>query len=80
MSRLSAPDPRWLVGRTIVAYTNGTNAEAARSQGGASHDPMIILDNGARLIFLAEELEGGDGYGIAPIYIPRRRRPRRRPG
>lgn len=74
---MRAPDPRWLVGRTIVGYTNGTDDENVTNAGEASHDPTIILDNGARLTFIAEELESGDGYGIFPMYLPPRKERKR---
>jgi hypothetical protein len=65
---MHAPQPRWLVGRTIVRYENNADPENPTSGGGPSHDPTIFFDDGSSIAFIAEELESGDGYGIFPVY------------
>ena len=70
---MKAPDPRWLIGRTIVAYDNGTNESVLTSGARPSHNPVLTLDNGARLSFIVEELLDGDDYGIFPLYHHQKR-------
>lgn len=65
---------RLLVGRAIVAvelrpFTDG--------RGGTAYDPVITLDNGARLTFSVAETAVGV-YGVDPNYHAARRTPRRR--
>jgi hypothetical protein len=57
---------RLLVGRRIVGFEPNRFPDG---RGGTAHDPRIILDNGAVLRFLTEEVEGGEGYGVAPLYF-----------
>jgi hypothetical protein len=51
-----------LVGRKIV----DTEAHAFRDgRGGITYQPVLVLDNGAKLHFVVHETDGGD-YGIDP--------------
>jgi hypothetical protein len=70
---------RLLVGRTIVAVDlRPFSAEIAGEPGVMAHDPILTLDNGARITFLTEETECGS-YGVKPLYHPKPKRTRRTP-
>lgn len=62
--------PRLLVGRKIVAVEMGSFPD--RDIDGKTlricHDPVLVLDNGARVHFVVEETDQGDHYGIRPCY------------
>lgn len=70
-------NPRWLLGRTIIAVDMRPFDSAANGagKGPIAHDPEIALDNGARLRFQAEETDLGT-YGVQIVYIPAPRRKR----
>jgi len=58
-------NPKWVVGRTIQWCDYPVEKDG---DGNKLHSPVMQLDNGARLVFVAEE---GDGdSGVAVIYIP----------
>ncbi len=65
---------RLLVGRTIVDVDlrawDDTNDSGRKL--GKKYDPVITLDNGARLTFTVQELDSGDGYAVKPDYHPRK--------
>lgn len=71
---------RLLKGRTIVAFDarpfDGAHVGATYTL--TCHDPVIQLDNGARLTFTVEETESGDTYGVRVVYRPPARN--RKPG
>ena len=53
---------RYLVGRKIVKVKmNGF--KTGRFDGDTSTDPLIVLDDGSRLMFITAETETGD-YGV----------------
>lgn len=68
---MSIATARLLVGRTIVAF----DARPFDDPNGICHDPVIVLDNGARVSFVVEETDYGGDYGILPIYTPRKKAP-----
>jgi hypothetical protein len=39
-----------------------------------AHDPIFVLDNGARVTFTVQEIDSGDGYGVHPNYHPKVRK------
>jgi hypothetical protein len=49
-----------LVGRKIVSVDMRPFDDG---KGGVAHNPLLILDNGRRLFFVAEETEVGE-YGV----------------
>lgn len=53
-----------LVGRTIVAV----DLRPWKDEAGTHHNPRFVLDNGAVLLFVVEETDSGDGYGVFPAY------------
>lgn len=57
---------RWLIGRTIVDVELNPFSDG---RGSIAHDPVITLDNGAKLAFQTEETDDLD-YGVNIIYIP----------
>lgn len=61
---MSYLNPKWVEGRTIKEFRPG----AYMSYGVRMHNPTIVLDNGAEIVFLAEEDPAGGEYGIMPIY------------
>lgn len=59
---------RRLVGRRIVdVKLNRFNAGGGR---GWTYDPVIVLDNGAELSFVVDEIESASDYGITPNISP----------
>lgn len=69
MSRMVSA--RQLIGRTIVGFEPrpfpaGSKAMSAPT----AHDPVIILDNGQRLLFRTEETEVGR-YGTCILITPK---------
>lgn len=38
--------------------------------GGLAYNPVILLDNGTRLVFIVQETEAGE-YGVKPMVIAR---------
>jgi len=57
--------PRWIEGRRIVRF----DARPWRDDDFKLHyDPLIVLDNGAELVFIASEVSDGSTYGVTPIY------------
>src|SRR5688572_20579923 len=82
-------NPKWLIGRTIVAVDLGAHyptqttgsihddkplGERQVRDYGKMHQPEITLDNGARLRFHTEEHPEGHEYGTKVLYIPAKRR------
>lgn len=68
-------NPKWIIGRTIVACE--MNPQPARDYGSGSpetifHTPVITLDNGATLMFDAEETDF-NVYGVNIDYLPPKR-------
>ena len=55
---------RLLVGRTITSVELRTR----RTEQGQIHDPVITLDNGARVFFVVQETDEME-YGIKPLYL-----------
>lgn len=72
---LSTASARLLVGRTIVGFELRTwrDDDPERTP---HHDPVLVLDNGARVTFTVTETYNGDSYGIRPNY---HRKPKRTP-
>lgn len=62
---------RRLVGRRIVdVKLNRFNAGGGR---GWTYNPVLVLDNGAELSFVVNEIESASDYGITPsISQPRK--------
>lgn len=62
---------RLLVGRKIVAVDlrpfrdEGVDGKLIK----ITYDPILTLDNGARVFFNVDEIDCGDGYGIRPLYV-----------
>jgi hypothetical protein len=56
--------PRWVEGRRIVKV----ELRSQKDENGTHHDPVFILDNGARVTFLVTESNTGGFYGVQPIY------------
>lgn len=59
---------RLLEGRRIKTFALQSFPDG---RGGKAHNPVIILDNGARLMFTVTETETGE-YGVSPCYYPKR--------
>ncbi len=57
-----------LVGRTITDFKLGA---FPNGRGGKAYNPIITLDNGARLMFDVTETESGE-YGVTPTYYPKK--------
>lgn len=55
---------RWVIGRRIVDVQMRPFNDG---KGGVAHDPVFVLDNGARVRFLTQETEVGE-YGVEPLY------------
>lgn len=53
---------RQLVGRRIVGFEPHPSKDGPH--GSTVHDPVIYLDDGSQLRFIAEELEEGGNYGV----------------
>ena len=70
MSRLN---PKLLVGRKIVRVEMHPHVEGNGTDARTMHDPIIYLDDGSSLAFLAEEHPEGAEYGV---HIIRRRKRR----
>lgn len=69
--------PRLLVGRTIAAVELNPFEDVMVSglRLGTRYDPVIVLDNGARVRFVVEEIDSGACYGVRPCYdAPSRRK------
>lgn len=66
---------RLLVGRKIVAV----NLRPFRDETvdgkliKVSYEPVFTLDNGARVTFIVDEIDCGDGYGVRPQYHKKHR-------
>lgn len=68
-------NPRWLLGRTIVAVElNRFRARESPDDRTMTSNPTLFLDNGASLSFFVDETDG-DGYGISLIYTSPAREP-----
>lgn len=70
-------NPKWLLGRTIVAVEMNT-ARVRPANGGEArtmHQPVIFLDNGASIGFTVEEHPDGAEYGIDIGYARHSRDP-----
>lgn len=63
---MSRFNPKWIIGRTIVACEMNP-FDSGDGHMSVAHNPVITLDNGARLKFMAEE--AADGYGIDIVYF-----------
>ncbi len=74
MTRATA---RLLVGRRIVGFELRTFSDGDGVLEATHHDPIILLDNGARVTFMVTETDSGDAYGIDPQYHPKKPRKRR---
>lgn len=61
---MSAFNPSWVIGRTIVAVRMNPFDDG---KGGTAHAPVLELDNGAQLHFVTEETEMGE-YGTSIAY------------
>lgn len=62
-------DKRRVVGRRIAAVNlRSFMARPDTDRSARAHDVEFVLDNGARIRFMAEETECGE-YGIRPIYV-----------
>jgi hypothetical protein len=59
---------RLLVGRTITSVELHTR----RTEQGQIHDPVITLDNGAKVFFVVQETDEME-YGIRPLYLKPRK-------
>lgn len=59
---------RLLVGRTITSVELHTR----RTERGQIHDPVITLDNGAKLFFVVQETDEME-YGVRPLYLKPRK-------
>jgi len=57
-------NPKWVIGRTITQLEMNPFDDL---RGGTAHNPVFVLDNGARLRFLTEETDTGD-YGTEIVY------------
>lgn len=64
---------RLLVGRTIVAVDLQPfdDCDSAGRKVKTCYDPRLVLDNGARVTFMVDEIDCGDGYGVRPLYHPK---------
>lgn len=59
---------RLLVGRRIAdVKLNRFNAGGGR---GWTYRPVLVLDNGATVSFVVDEIESASDYGITPHYHP----------
>jgi hypothetical protein len=67
-------NPKWLVGKTIERVDMRSFDDG---RGRTTHNPRITFTDGTALTFGADELEHGDGYGIALNYHPKNPRPRK---
>ena len=56
---------REIVGKKIVGFNPGLFPDG-QGAGAMAHDPVIFLDDGSRLHFLAEETQVGE-YGVQII-------------
>jgi hypothetical protein len=63
---MAIANARLLVGRTITAFHLNSFSDG---KGGTAHNPVLYLDNGAKLAFSTEETEVGE-YGVTPLYWP----------
>lgn len=61
---------RDLVGRRIVRVIRGT-FRTGRSEAPFSYDPIFVLDNGAQVQFVVQEVEGPECYGVEPVIYKR---------
>lgn len=71
---LTTASARLLVGRTIVGFElrSWRDDDPERT---AHHDPVLVLDNGARVSFTVTETYQGASYGVRPNYHPKERKP-----
>ncbi len=70
-ARLAAPiiaTKKLLIGRKIVGFSLGA---FPNGRGGKAYNPIITLDNGARLMFDVTETEFSI-YGVTPDYYPKK--------
>lgn len=68
---MRAFNPNWIIGRRIVGVE--MNPFPARDLNNTmAHDPVITLDNGAKLRFMTEETQTDD-YGVRILYVKPRR-------
>lgn len=67
---------RRLVGRCIVDIELNRFSRGGSRRPRWTYRPVLVLDNGARVAFTADEIESGSDYGVTPtFYPPTRRRP-----
>lgn len=70
---MSGLNPKWLIGRTIVAVEmNAYRARESPVDRTLAHQPVITLDNGARLLFITDETDFGE-YGTTIVYAKPRK-------
>lgn len=69
-------NPKWIIGRTIVAVEmNPFRASDDPSVHRVLYSPIFTLDNGAELRFVTEESDDVAEYGTAIVYLkPERKR------
>lgn len=75
-------NPKWIIGRTIVACDMRpfqANDPTLKGTKETAHDPVITLDNGAKLYFQTEETEIGE-YGTSVVYVPPRKKKHKEEG
>lgn len=61
-------NPKWLIGRTVVSVEmNPYRARDAPQDRSIAYNPVITLDNGAQIRFVAQETDGSE-YGVAIVY------------
>lgn len=53
-------NPRWIAGKTVARVDMNTVRDGS-SSGHASHNPVIIFDDGSKIWF--NVIEGSDKYG-----------------
>lgn len=61
-------NPKWVRGRTIVDVIMNTTTIREGALSMQMHNPCFVLDNGAEIVFMAEEDPEGGEYGVQPIY------------
>ncbi len=61
---------RRIVGRRIVDVQLHRFSRGGKRRPRWTYLPVFVLDNGARISFVVDEIESASGYGITPSYHP----------